>query len=432
GEMGKAVSVDVSALTPHEKEKYDEMFKRNAFNEYISNMISLHRSLPDKRHESCLQKDYGENLPSTSIIICFHNEAWSTLLRTVHSVFDRSPPSLIKEIILVDDGSDLDHLKQPLESYIFKYNKIRLIRLQQREGLIRARLVGFDAATAPVVTFLDSHVECLVGWLEPLLHRIKNSSENVVFPTLDNIDDLTFEYGEAVIDMVGAFHWKDMTFTWVKVPRDIWEIRREMAEPLRSPTMPGGIFSISREFFIKLGTYDSGLETWGGENLELSFKIWMCGGNLEMLPCSRVAHIFRSASPYSWPKGALTTWRNVNRVATVWMDEYQQFFKDFYNIQIDIGDLRSRISLREDLNCKSFKWYASNILNEYMYIPTDALSVGEIRSAVTNACFDSLDHQGALKVYTCHGVGGNQVRNLIRLKYTNILVTSQLLTIFSL
>ena len=55
----------------------------------------------------CKNKEYAENLPSASIVICFYDESWSALLRTVHSILDRTPATLIHEIILVDDFSTL-------------------------------------------------------------------------------------------------------------------------------------------------------------------------------------------------------------------------------------------------------------------------------------------------------------------------------------
>ena len=61
-------------------------------------------------HFRCKTIDYGDNLPEACVIIIFHNEAWSVLLRTVHSVLDRSKPNILKEIILVDDFSDFGNI----------------------------------------------------------------------------------------------------------------------------------------------------------------------------------------------------------------------------------------------------------------------------------------------------------------------------------
>lgn len=122
-------------------------------------------------------------MPTVSVIVPFHNEHWTTLLRTATSVVNRSPPHLLKEVILVDDFSSKEFSKKPLDDYLAaNLTKVRAIHLQERSGLIRARLAGAREATAEVLIFLDSHTEANVNWLPPLLGILRKTwVKSVIF-----------------------------------------------------------------------------------------------------------------------------------------------------------------------------------------------------------------------------------------------------------
>jgi Glycosyl transferase family 2 len=111
GENGERVIMPV-ILSPETQKLYDEGWEKHEFNRFLSDMISTKRKLPDFRADYCkaVAPSYSKSLPKTSVIIIFNNEAWTTLLRSVHSVLDRSPDHLIEEVLLVDDFSDMGSL----------------------------------------------------------------------------------------------------------------------------------------------------------------------------------------------------------------------------------------------------------------------------------------------------------------------------------
>uniref|UniRef100_A0A8C4E6G1 Polypeptide N-acetylgalactosaminyltransferase n=1 Tax=Dicentrarchus labrax TaxID=13489 RepID=A0A8C4E6G1_DICLA len=382
-------------------------YARNKFNQVESDKLRMDRAVPDTRHDHCRHKQWKSELPASSVVITFHNEARSALLRTVVSVLKKSPPYLVKEIILVDDYSD-----NPEDGALLgKIEKVRVLRNDRREGLMRSRVRGADAATAPVLTFLDSHCECNDHWLEPLLERVAEDKTRVVSPIIDVINMDNFQYVGASADLKGGFDW-NLVFKWDYMTLDQRRARQgNPIAPIKTPMIAGGLFVMDKEYFELLGKYDMMMDVWGGENLEISFRVWQCGGSLEIIPCSRVGHVFRKQHPYTFPGGSGTVFaRNTRRAAEVWMDEYKNFYYAAVPSarNVPYGNIQSRLEMKKRLSCKPFKWYLENVYPELRVPDHQDIAFGALQQG--GNCLDTLGHfaDGVVGVYECHNAGGNQ------------------------
>jgi len=431
GENGISVVIDAKLV---DKVMEKQLFEQYKINVMVSDMVPLNRIVPDARHKLCLSMNYDQELSKASIVVPFHNEWPSLLLRTIYSIINRTPWKYLLEIIMVDDGSNLPNLGDSLDAYIsthFPQGLVKLLRLKKRSGLIKARNEGWKLSKGDVVVFLDSHMEVNHNWLRPLLREIKQDPHVVAMAQLDYIDANTLAYTSTGHPPSRfGFDWP-LNFFDLNFRPDQLKKQKTAIEPLPGAVMAGSAFAINSTYFRILGAYDEGLEIWGGENLELSFKVWMCGGRLLHVPCAHIGHVHRVVKPYTFPDGGkqITELRNYLRVAMVWMGpKYSKFFIDSHlerNMsQIEFGNVSSRVALRDHLKCHDFSWYLKTAYPE-LVIPNEGVRAwGGLRNNRFNMCLDTSYHVyqsvADAKSYQCSYQISNQgfmwtkVGNLIR------------------
>ena len=405
--------------SPYIKEKEVELHESYRFNKYLSDRIPLNRDVEDTRPGSCKLQKYPKNMGKVSVVLISYNEAVSVVFRTIYSAINRSPAHLLHEFILYDDGSIWEESIGPMKDEADKVKEVpvHFIRNTTRGGLMRARTIAANYATGDILVYLDSHCEVLPGWLEPLIEPIYRDPTAVTCPVIETIlwETMELHSGRAPMGSMGSFNIL-MNYNWYPIPLKEQQRRKKEnpqfwdISPIRSPAMAGGLFAINREYFHKLGEYDTQMNVWGGENTEISIRIWTCGGSLLFTPCSKVGHVFRHGYPYDFMGDHFdTVLFNYKRVAKVWFDEDEEFYYKLRPMarDKDVGSVAVRQKLRSSLQCKPYQWFVDNIAPN-LVSENQLAHYGQMKS-VSNIryCVDNLGNENkgqglSIGNYPCH------------------------------
>ncbi len=324
---------------------------------------------------------------------------------------------------MVDDGSTHEWLTIQLPVYVKTTwpAKVRLIRSPNRVGVLQARLMGTRHSKGAVLTFLDSHCEVNIGWYEPLASIIFEDEQSIAVPVIDAIDADTLVYNsnKASVPSVGSFTW-GLDFSWK--PARVKE-GATPSDPITCPVIPGGTFSITRAYFQRIGQYDEELNGMHIENIELSFRAWLCGGSIYMSSCSHIGHIFKPRMPAgdaALEMDAKAMLRDYVRTAELWFGNYKD---NFYQVKpaaraVKPGDTSQRDNMKRALKCRDFRWYLLNVARDIFIPETMRL---KNKGAIKGSSGECLDRMGRppgspIGLYACHGKGVNQVWMLTKEK----------------
>lgn len=290
----------------------DDFFER----EYVTGLNGT-RKLTQKNFFTgmCGRYRFDHSLmPTASVVVTVQNEQDGMLTLTVHTILARTPPSLLRDIIIVDDNGLGDIRGEVNETELEELKKvspkIQILQNDRREGVARCRMRGARAAHGEVLVFIDSHVEMLSAtWLEHLLVPISENPRTLAAQTLDIIDDRDWTYGPGSGDLLYGIITDKFWFGYQRSrfggPQDDGPEREVPGRrlPYETPFTAGSLFAVRRDVFFQLGGYDEGMYVWGGENTDFAIKMWSCGGRAVMVPCSRVGHMYRVhlAETGRWP-----------------------------------------------------------------------------------------------------------------------------------
>jgi polypeptide N-acetylgalactosaminyltransferase len=316
----------------------------------------------------------------------------------MESIFRNTDDNLIKEIILLDDGSGSETVQRHAAKYLNqeRFKKVHAFRSEKSDGHSLSRFKASKVATGSILVFLSHEVAVNKGWLEPLVDSVKSNRHMIIVPHLDSLLD-GGRFFRTPDNLITTFSWTlDTAFMETKQEGTI----------LTTPVMTGDAFAVDKNFLDSIGNFDEGMDKGYGENLELSLRTWLCGGSISISTCSRVS-VRNALKPVR-----IHTARNFRRITELWLDEYKKFaYKqgEFGREGDDEGERQSlqtrRQYLKKITTCKPFKVFLKDTARDVVIPSDDAHYFGKLKSktgyCLTNEIIENPKQTAEISMVLC-------------------------------
>jgi len=286
-------------------------------------------------------------------------------LKTVQSVFNNTPADLLFEIVVVDDGSNPPLSETHLTHDVREKYKVKIVRHDATEGLIRAKKDGGDAASGDILVFFDCHVAPQPGWHRDFVQLIGENKRRLIVPQITGLDIDTWTQESGGGSASKCYISWDADFKWFD------------SEDPYAPGISGGLLGLSKYWWRETGGYDEGMFGWGGENIDQSLRMWLCGGEI-LAAKSQVAHMWRSDNKATKARYKIVgdVGKNRARAAFAWYGNFTEKLKDFSVFNREAastgkdslpwyGDLSNLYETQDRLKCRPMAWFLRRFKHIY-------------------------------------------------------------------
>lgn len=323
--------------------------------------------------------------------------------KTVQSVAKSVPGGIgggiLKEIIVVDDGSKPPLSQKFLSPAFQEKYPFKLVRHEKAVGLMGAKSAGAAVASGDVIVFFDCHVAPQDNWYEVFLESIAQNYRRIVVPKITDLNIDTWKEQNRGAGLAKCYMTWDADFKWIN-----------SVSPYM-PVLSGGLLGISRRWWNETGGYDPGMSGWGGENVDQSLRSWLCGGEIVALPNAFVAHMWRKPEDprtnQNYAVSNLDAIKNKARAVLGWFGNYAEKAAEYPAMSyVGLGsktpnpsvgmnfDVSHFDEIRDRLSCRPFAWFLWRFRDIYLdggMLPPETF---ELRDESTGNCLTYLGAMG--------------------------------------